>query len=115
VDWNSKETGIARLNECVGRLAPAHAKACLNIRPVDVLPSEIYDGWLMRKRISFVVLLLSLLSYRLSGQGSRNTLVISVDATHPGTPISPQMFGIFFEDINFGADGAGVCARVRIL
>ena len=30
---------------------------------------------------------------------------ITVDAAHPGASISPQMFGIFFEDINFGADG----------
>jgi alpha-L-arabinofuranosidase len=32
-------------------------------------------------------------------------VVINVDAAHPGAAISPQMFGIFFEDINFGADG----------
>ena len=31
--------------------------------------------------------------------------VISVDAAHPGAAINPGMFGIFFEDINFGADG----------
>src|SRR5579871_4741035 len=31
--------------------------------------------------------------------------VIQVDAAHPGAAISPQMFGIFFEDINFAADG----------
>ena len=31
--------------------------------------------------------------------------IIAVDAAHPGAAISPQMFGIFFEDINFGADG----------
>ena len=30
---------------------------------------------------------------------------ISVDLGHPGAAISPQMFGIFFEDINFAADG----------
>lgn len=30
---------------------------------------------------------------------------IHVDASHPGAAISPQMFGIFFEDINFAADG----------
>ncbi len=28
-----------------------------------------------------------------------------MDAAHPGAAISPSMFGIFFEDINFGADG----------
>src|SRR5258708_23233253 len=31
--------------------------------------------------------------------------IINVDSAHPGAAISPQMFGIFFEDINFGADG----------
>jgi alpha-N-arabinofuranosidase len=30
---------------------------------------------------------------------------IDVDLAHPGAAISPQMFGIFFEDINFAADG----------
>lgn len=32
-------------------------------------------------------------------------VAINVDAAHPGAAISPQMFGIFFEDINFAADG----------
>src|SRR6201993_2567252 len=30
---------------------------------------------------------------------------INVDVAHPGAAMSPQMFGIFFEDINFAADG----------
>lgn len=30
---------------------------------------------------------------------------IDVDATKPLVPIQPTMYGIFFEDINFGADG----------
>ena len=38
-------------------------------------------------------------------QSEKNATVIAVDATHPGPAISPQMFGIFFEDINFAADG----------
>lgn len=32
-------------------------------------------------------------------------LSIDVDASQPGAKISPTMWGIFFEDINFGADG----------
>jgi alpha-L-arabinofuranosidase len=31
--------------------------------------------------------------------------VIQVDLAHPGGAMSPQMFGVFFEDINFAADG----------
>ena len=38
-------------------------------------------------------------------QAQQSATVISVDAAHPGAAISPQMFGIFFEDINFAADG----------
>ena len=38
-------------------------------------------------------------------QGQQSSAVISVDVAHPGAAISPAMFGIFFEDINFGADG----------
>ena len=30
---------------------------------------------------------------------------IIVDASQPGEAISPTMYGVFFEDINFGADG----------
>ncbi len=30
---------------------------------------------------------------------------VTVDVAHPGAPINPAMWGIFFEDINFGADG----------
>ncbi len=35
----------------------------------------------------------------------QNVAVIQADVAHPGAALSPQMFGIFFEDINFGADG----------
>ena len=41
----------------------------------------------------------------LFSQQQPGTAVINVDVAHPGAAISPQMFGIFFEDINFGADG----------
>ncbi len=30
---------------------------------------------------------------------------VTVDVARPGAPINPAMWGIFFEDINFGADG----------
>ena len=31
--------------------------------------------------------------------------VLTLDLARPGAPISPTMYGVFFEDINFGADG----------
>jgi alpha-N-arabinofuranosidase len=36
-------------------------------------------------------------------------VTITIEADKPGAAISPTMWGIFFEDINFGADG-GLCA-----
>lgn len=39
--------------------------------------------------------------------------VIAVDAAHPGASISPTMFGIFFEDINFAADGGLYPERIK--
>lgn len=36
---------------------------------------------------------------------------VTVDAAAAGVPISPQMFGVFFEDINFGGDG-GISAEL---
>ena len=39
--------------------------------------------------------------------------VITVDAGKPGAAISPHMFGVFFEDINFAADGGLYPERVK--
>jgi len=52
-----------------------------------------------------IALFVSLFSVCLLVQAQEKAAVISVDAAHPGAAISPSMFGIFFEDINFGADG----------
>src|SRR5512139_2236344 len=32
-------------------------------------------------------------------------ITIKVDTARPGAKINPAMWGVFFEDINFGADG----------
>ncbi|MBN1561141.1 alpha-L-arabinofuranosidase [candidate division KSB1 bacterium] len=47
------------------------------------------------------IFVLLLLSVALGATAPR----ISVDVTQPGAAISPTMYGIFFEDINFAADG----------
>ena len=59
----------------------------------------------MRIRNWFAILILALLPVGLSGQNRQGAAVISVDAANPGAAISSAMYGIFFEDINFGADG----------
>jgi alpha-L-arabinofuranosidase len=42
-----------------------------------------------------------------------NAATLTVDAGHPGAAISPTMWGIFFEDINFGADGGLYAEMVK--
>src|SRR5688572_26013717 len=41
------------------------------------------------------------------------TSTITVQADKPGAPISKTLFGLFFEDINFGADGGLYPERVK--
>lgn len=43
--------------------------------------------------------------------GAEDAIRLVVHADRPGAAISPAMYGIFFEDINFGADG-GLCAEL---
>ena len=40
-----------------------------------------------------------------SALASNAQVTINVDASNPGIKVSPNLYGIFFEDINFGADG----------
>ena len=47
-----------------------------------------------------LILIFSVLSFALSAQKT-----LEVDLSKKGAAISPSMWGVFFEDINFGADG----------
>src|SRR5512139_3507494 len=40
-------------------------------------------------------------------------ITIKVDTARPGAKINPAMWGIFFEDINFGADGGLYAEMVK--
>lgn len=44
---------------------------------------------------------------------AQSTSTITVNVSKPGADISPTMFGIFFEDINFGADGGLYPERIK--
>lgn len=50
-------------------------------------------------------LLLLLLLLQISFLFAQNKAVFTVQADKPGAPVSPTMWGVFFEDINLGADG----------
>ena len=45
-----------------------------------------------------------------TGFSAESGVQLVVRADRPGARISPTMYGVFFEDINFGADG-GLYAR----
>ena len=50
--------------------------------------------------------LVALMALRLSaGLGIGENVTIRVDASRPGPPINPRMYGIFLEEINHGVDG----------
>jgi alpha-N-arabinofuranosidase len=53
----------------------------------------------------FSIFVLVLLAQVLAGNAQQRSTVIAVDAAHPGAEISRTLFGVFFEDINFAADG----------
>src|ERR1700722_14953095 len=57
------------------------------------------------RRVRLFVLVAAISSFCALSRSQQDSLVIDVDAAHPGAAISPQMFGVFFEDINFAADG----------
>ncbi|MGH9496693.1 MAG: alpha-L-arabinofuranosidase C-terminal domain-containing protein [Candidatus Sulfotelmatobacter sp.] len=64
----------------------------------------------MLTKMWLAVVFLGLIPFTVVGQeqttqAQRPPAIINVDLAHPGAAISPQMFGIFFEDINFAADG----------
>jgi alpha-L-arabinofuranosidase len=59
----------------------------------------------MLPKISIALSLLALAPVAFISQTPHDLAVINVAVAHPGAAISPQMFGIFFEDINFAADG----------
>ena len=40
-------------------------------------------------------------------------VAISIAVDRPGAPIAPTMYGIFFEDINFAADGGIYAEKVK--
>src|SRR5438270_1542035 len=68
---------------------------------------------LMRRTILFATFVIFSVTAALVLRAQQSATVISVDVAHPGAAKSPKMFGIFFEDINFGADGGLYPERVK--
>src|SRR6185437_6324477 len=65
------------------------------------------------RKTSLAILLFVIVPVFLIGQGQQDPAIIAVDVAHPGAAISPQMFGVFFEDINFGAHGGLYPERIK--
>jgi alpha-N-arabinofuranosidase len=67
----------------------------------------------MHRIVSSAIFLLSIVAAALVLHGQQSATVIAVDAAQPGAAMSPNMFGIFFEDINFAADGGLYPERIK--
>jgi alpha-N-arabinofuranosidase len=59
----------------------------------------------MFSKTLLATLTLASTGFVLVSQAQQGPAIVTVDAAHPGAAISPQMFGVFFEDLNFAADG----------
>jgi len=58
-----------------------------------------------QRSCAVVIMSLVACSIGLTAESAESTVQLVVRADQPGAKISPTMYGIFFEDINFGADG----------
>jgi len=74
-------------------------------RKINVLPLSTVNS--MNHCICSCLMALFLMIPNLHAQR-----MIEVDTRHLGAPIQPTMWGIFFEDINFGADGGLLTSAV---
>lgn len=74
-------------------------------RKINVLPLSTVNS--MNHSICSCLMALFLMIPNLHAQR-----MIEVDTRHLGAPIQPTMWGIFFEDINFGADGGLLTSAV---
>ena len=61
----------------------------------------------------FAISLLLAAAISSHSQGAEPAVTLSVQADQPGARISPTMWGVFFEDINFGADGGMYAELVK--
>lgn len=59
----------------------------------------------MRTQIRIALFAILFACFAPASRGQQDPLVIHVDTAHPGAAISSKMYGVFFEDINFAADG----------
>lgn len=57
------------------------------------------------KKTVILTLAVAALAQARHALGQKDPITITVQADQPGAAINPAMWGVFFEDINFGADG----------
>lgn len=56
---------------------------------------------------------LLMLSMLLASMGVNAQVKVDIDTSHPGITVSPDLYGIFFEDINHAADGGLYAELIR--
>lgn len=69
--------------------------------------------FLLKRAFLAILATAAIVAAALVAEDRPSAAVITVDAAHPGAAMSPNLFGIFFEDINFGADGGLYPERIK--
>lgn len=67
----------------------------------------------MRGRLPLATLFVVVWTVCLAARVHAHQITVTVQADAPGKPISPDLFGIFFEDINYAADGGLYAEQVQ--
>ena len=80
---------------------------------MKTLLNQAIAACLHRPDLGICLLLCAIVGGLGSGRAKAATATITVAADKPGHPISPTLFGIFFEDINCSADGGLYAELVR--
>src|SRR6202167_2443411 len=84
----------------------------MEIANPDDQPARSALSNVMKLKMSFLSPLVAAMAF-LSANPAVRAITVSIDAAHPGATINPAMWGIFFEDINFGADGGLYAEMVK--
>jgi hypothetical protein len=76
----------------------------INIRVQTTIKVSFYYCY-MKKRLLKIALVALLIPAFESVAKAQSPKILKLDAAHPIADVQPTMWGIFFEDINFAADG----------
>jgi alpha-L-arabinofuranosidase len=84
-------------------------------RPTVHFPLPLFRcaRWWNARRLPFLILPLTLLWLGVVGARAETTATVTVHADEPGALVSSNLFGVFFEEINYAGEGGLYAEMVR--